>query len=248
MAFERLNRYDIYKEITSLLDANPTMDADANEIIEVYERLLNEPNIKAYNKSQHISVIHDIFYGLNRGETKEEIFRAQGSTTKHLNYFDNFLGYGESDKVTEILSLYNLPTDILKGVKPYKPQSFKSPINKDVEIDQLWTDGNDGSSPVPVYFDIYYQGKLIYHWDRNPINDYSVKEYTFDDYIDMAYNNAIASNNYRAQQTLFKEEVKTATETYTVEGYKTKKGEARMRRRYAKGTIINGVNVGGRFF
>lgn len=243
----KLNRREIYDEITRLYDENESMKPNMNDILKVYDRLQSESNIKKYNKTQLRSLVNDIFYGLSRGETQEELFRAQGSQ-KHLNYFDNFFGRGESDKIIEAIKNVGGSTDILKGIKPYKPQEFIPPMDKRFQIIQEWSDGTDGTSPHPISFELYFKGERIYGWGEIEEDyDESEPEYTLQDFADIRYEELISTNKYKPQQTLARELVTTFDGSYTREAYKTTTGKNAIRKRYAKGTVIDGIKVGGRF-
>lgn len=242
-----LTKSELYNEILRLNDENDNIKVSALDIVDVYNKLKTESNVQKYNKTQLISLVDDIFYGLGKGETKEEIFRTQGAT-KHLNYFDNFLERGESDKVIKAINNVGGSTDILKGIKPYKPQDFYSPLDNRFKIEQEWSDGSDGTSPHAISFDIYFEGEKIYHWGEGDIKDFDYEpEYTLEDYAEIEYERIKEETSYKAKQTLSKETITKFDYSYVREAYKTSTDKIFIRKRYAKGTIINGVKVGGRF-
>lgn len=245
---KELTKNEIYDRLDQLengLTGRPNFDLpNWDDVISVYEQLQNETNVQKYNKSQLGSLLDDIYYGLGIGETKQELFIHHGSS-KHLNFYDNFLGKGETDKVLQALNDNGLSSDLLKGIKPYKDQDFKSPIDNNFRVFSKWATNPITGSFEPEIFEIYYKGKIIYKWENK---DKKNIQYKREQLAEQIYKELMQKNAYRPQQTLVKETIETTKGSYTVNTYKTKTGKIATRKQYAAGTVINGVKVGGRYF
>lgn len=97
--------------------------------------------------------------------TEDEILRGSTSN-KHMIYFDNFLEWGEGSKIVEKLRNVGLYADELAGVS-LKDIDTTTPnglriVQKTEKVDK---------SIVVVEFELYYQGKRIYRWVRDVIDD-----------------------------------------------------------------------------
>lgn len=237
-----LTRYEISQIATELYDREYNFSID--DVEEVYNILKSETRYKNKSKSAMQDLVTDIALGLAGGESKEEIISNKGSQ-KHLNYFDNFYEQGMTKEVIDAIKSAGGTLDVLKGIKPYKSDTITSPVDNRFRFSYEWEVGTAGESFIPISFDIYFEGKNIYHWGNSRrMRD---NEPTFYDRVEMAYIIRVQEKSYKPQQTLYKETIETQDGSYYLEGYKTSKGNNFTRKRYAKGTIIDGVAVGGRW-
>ena len=173
----KLSNMQINAILTEFANNNPQIELTENQIqttIDLFNRLMNENVNKNKNLWEQEALVTDIAIGLTikpKGETPEFIFR-QHSDNKHLDFFDTFLAPGETKKIEEMLKEYNLPSDILKGLKPNQEIDLVKKYEKNkIEIKGNITFSPDGEKEQNDYLEIYLNGVNIYSWHRNAINE-----------------------------------------------------------------------------
>ena len=158
----KLSTLKVNQILTQFADENPQIELTESQIADtqiLYDRLMNEKVNQTKNAWEQEALVTDIAIGLTMGESTDLIFR-QHADNKHLNYFDVFLGAGETDNVQQALQEHGISTDVIKGIK--KNIDFDVTIGN-VRVVQTMSDGED-TSPTIESFEIYSDGKLIYKW------------------------------------------------------------------------------------
>ena len=158
----KLSNLKVNQILTKFADEHPQVELTENQISDtqtLYDRLMNEKVNQTKNAWEQESLITDIATGLAIGESPELIFREHADN-KHLNYFDVFLGKGESEKILQIFDEYGISTDILKGIKKNVPDNYT--IDGVHVVQEISDDPN--VSPHIINFEIYKDGKRIYEW------------------------------------------------------------------------------------
>lgn len=161
----KLSTLKVNQILTKFAEERPQIELTENQIEDtqiLYDRLMNEKVNQTKNAWEQESLITDIATGLAMGETPELIFREHADN-KHLSYFDNFLGEGESEKILQIFNDNEISTDILKGLKKNVPDNYTI---DGVHVIQVISD-DPNESPHIIDFEIYKNGKLIYKWTPN---------------------------------------------------------------------------------
>lgn len=165
----KLSNLKVNQILTQFVDENPNIELTESQIqdtIDLFDRLMNEKVNQSKNLWEQEALVTDIAIGYSIGEQTDFIFR-QHADNKHLNYFDIFLEHGEADKIKKVLSEYNIPTDVLKGIK--KNVAFDVTIDN-VRVVQTMSDGED-TSPTIEDFEIYKDGERIYKWKPDLLLD-----------------------------------------------------------------------------
>lgn len=197
----------------------------------LYERIMKEKANQGKGFKAQLSLIDDIIEGFAVKETERRIF-TDNSDNKHMAYYDQWIGEGEADRILDLLAEYDLSSDVLRGIQLKDHDPFISPINPDIEIRQ--TIRNDGDTSLEVeQFQIYYKGKLIYDFSQ-------------DDGVQIYHN----EDKKVITTEIFEDITSEYTGKISVNGqiantFIDKKGNTSVR--YPKGTIIDGIKVGGRF-
>lgn len=230
-----LSEREIMDELARLEDAG--MEFDRDFVLRVYDKLQDESNVQKYNKNQQYSLLDDIVSGNELGETEQELFRHHGSQ-KHLNYFDNFLADGQSDAIVDAIHRYGGSADVLRGVKPYKSQQFKAPSDPRFEIYQEWTKGDDGSSPVLLFFEVRFNGQVIYRFTPD-VGGRGITPIEPKKWLERLKRDLEEQGKYRNAQTLQRTPIFTSSgEKLTEESFLTSKGNVGTRTRGANGRFV----------
>lgn len=161
----KLSTLKVNQILTQFADENPQIELTESQIADtqiLYDRLMNEKVNQTKNAWEQEALVTDIAIGLTMGESTDLIFR-QHADNKHLNYFDVFLGAGETDNIQQAFQEHGISTDVLKGIK--KNVDFDVTIGN-VRVVQTMSDGED-TSPTIESFEIYSDGKRIYKWSPN---------------------------------------------------------------------------------
>lgn len=202
-----------------------------DQIKPLFERIMHEERNKNISAKTQISAIDDIIYGLSNKETVEKIFR-DNSDNKHMTYYDVWLSEGESEVILNILNEYGLGADVLRGVQLKDIPRSPHPLNPDVEIYQKIKSYGETSLEVEEFI-IYYKGQPIYKFNKEEGSNVIHNE------------EKVIQRNENFKNTRSRYTGKTVYGDYTVNTFVNKNGKVSVR--YEKGTIIDGVNVGGRF-
>lgn len=243
-----LTDLEIHNEIMQVIKDNPESISLTNEQIkeikEIYNRLSSERNIIEKTKTDKLSVVSGITIAVNE-HTSENAIWNRFADNKHLSYFDAFLGEGERGKIQKAFSQNNLPTELLKGIRKNTDYSNTTIVNgQSVTIEQITDIDADGYRYVSE-FNVYVDGDLIYDFkaDRNFMTESVRKSFLerAEDILEMS------EGSFFDGETITKRKVNTPNYSYVEEAYQTSKGDISTRKRYAAGTVIDGVKVGGRF-
>lgn len=229
-----------------IFDNAGIVNLDENQIKAIkktYYDIANENNIISKTKEEQKSVVTGIAIDVARGAGENERFN-RWADNKHMSYFDNFLEDGARGDIQEQLNKYNIPTDILKPIRKNTDYSNTQFVNgKEVTIQQF-TDVDDDGYRYVSQFDIFVDGVRVYHFSAEQ-NTFS--ERVRENFIEMAQNIYYENGDFSVGETITSRKVNTPNYGYVEETYSKNNGEVTTRKRYAKGTVINGVKVGGRF-
>lgn len=182
---DKLSKYKVNKIVNDFIDSNSDIleinKWQIEETKKMYNSLMNEEvNISKTLKEQE-SLITDILIGFAKGEDRNYLFRSH-SDNKHLNFFDTFLGEGETGKILETLEKAKLPTSILRGVRAKQDIDLKFNIDgKNVEIQGWISPSPDGEQEQNDFFRIKVNGKLIYVWSRELDDDFNINDIFLED-------------------------------------------------------------------
>ena len=170
----KLSKLKVNQILTQFVDENPQIELTESQIqdtVDLFDRLMNEKVNQSKNLWEQEALVTDIAIGYSIGEPTDLIFR-QHADNKHLNFFDNFLNYGETRKIEKMLKENNLPSSILKGLKPNQEihlvQEYKG---DEIEIKGNITFSPDGEKEQNDYLEISMNGQIIYSWRRNAISE-----------------------------------------------------------------------------
>lgn len=250
----RLSNIEVNQILTEFLENNPQIELTENQIQDIadlFDRLMNEQVNQSKNLWEQEALVTDIAIGLSIGESTDFIF-GQHADNKHLNFFDVFLEYGERSKIEKILKENNLPSSVLKGIKPNQEMHLVTEYNGNkIEVKGNITFSPDGEKEQNDYLEISINGENIYSWKRNAID-----ENVDADDIDLEPDKSYESNNkYKApkeqpkrkdgkpRRSIYIGKIVTS-DNITIEESYDRLGRRRLQ--YAAGTVINGVKVGGR--
>ena len=250
----KLSNLDVFRTIVEFENDNPQIELTAGQeqdIFDLFDRLMNEEVNKSKNQWEQEALITDIAIGYSIGEPTDLIFR-QHADNKHLNFFDNFLEYGETSKIEKLLKENNLPSSVLKGLKPNQEihlvQEYKG--NK-IEIKGNITFSPDGEKEQNDYLEISMNGQTIYSWERNAIDenvmlddiDFEPDEYYRPEPKVEALKEQPKRKDGKPRKSTYVGTVISADAIIVEESYHRL---GRRRLQYAAGTVIDGVKVGGR--
>lgn len=168
---EIFNRMQVNQIIDEFLQENEGLvelsESQIADTIDVYNSVMTEKVNATKTKDEQISLIHDILTGFSYNETKDRLLRAH-SDVKFLNFFDNFLDEGESEKVYNAIKSRGLSTEILRGIKPNVDINIKMNSGKDVvEISGKINPSPDGDNDQDDFMEIKVNGNTIYRWTRD---------------------------------------------------------------------------------
>lgn len=170
----RLSNIEVNQILTEFIENNPQIELTENQIqdiVDLFDRLMNEQVNQSKNLWEQEALVTDIAIGISIGESTDFIF-GQHADNKHLNFFDIFLEYGERSKIEKILKEYNLPSSVLKGIKPNQEMHFVTEYNGNkIEIKGNITFSPDGEKEQNDYLEISINGENVYSWKRNAIDE-----------------------------------------------------------------------------
>lgn len=247
-----LTKYEQKKYLTQFLEENGLdfTNEQYDRILENYDRIMVDPENAKASKSTQISGLTAVAIDVMiRGISDDDIF-IENTSYKHLSYFDNFLAKGESKNILDVLQQYNIPPDVLRGVRLNLPMDGDNVpferINKNGKI----TKGNvkitqvivkePNESPYIGEFIIEYKGKIIYRFKQEFKGQLN--------YVNFIERSELNKDKVERGKTIEKRKVKTIKYEYYERSYEKKDGTIGTKKQYAKGTIINGKKVGGQFF
>ena len=190
---KKLTDYEQRKILTQWLDENDIEfdDKQFNRTLKNFNDIMFDPENAEMSKMRQESALTAVAFHVKEGMSNEKIFMLNTSY-KHLNYFDFFLSEGESQKIIAALKQYDIPIDILRGVKKTLPMdkdniTFEK-INKKgqkvkdiVRLTQTIVK-EPNISPYIGEFIIEYKGKIIYEFNK----DFSKGE-TYVDFMQRSY-------------------------------------------------------------
>lgn len=211
-----------------------------------YEKVITERRWKGVDKLTDKSIFQDILDGIASGETNSTIF-TQLSDNKHMAFFNNFGEDGLADKLINALKAYGISTDILKGVSRGSKFTDIDDIASDgVRVQIVWGEDSEGY----YYIDNISitkekaDGEIesIFEWESGGIFNEDTEEY--EELKKWTYTDR---DEFSVGRTVAKREVEAPDYKYIEEKYKTISGNDFTRKRYAAGTVIDGIKVGGRF-
>lgn len=249
----KLTEAQLNDTISEYMTDNSWLNLTQEEISrtkKIYHLLENENNMiqKTLDetKSAVTGIINDIINSRSNPQVTDTVMYNRFSDNKHMNYFDIFLQEGERGNITEALQGYNIPTEVLKPIR--KMTDYTSTpefINGQyVQIIQETEKDDDGYVYVS-YFAILVDGEPIYQFraNKNIMSENMRKNFleTAQNMFDEGF------EEFNIGETIKSRKVTTPDYSYVEETFANKEGDVKTRRRYAKGTIIDGVKVGGRF-
>ena len=174
----KISNLKVNQVINKFIDENPQFSLNSDKVKDIkdlFDKLMNERSNITKNEWEQEALITDIATGCAYGESADLIFREH-SDNKHMSFFDNFLEEGEANKISKILSEYELPTEVLRGVKPNIDINFERSFGNDtVEIKGRINPSPDGESEQDDFFEIWLNGKRIYEWNRNKFEEMEEK-------------------------------------------------------------------------
>lgn len=243
-----LSEFEIMQEIQEVMSNNPQAislnDKQIQKIKDIYYSLTGEKSTQKKTKQDQLDMISAITIEVNAHQ-RDDVIYNRFADNRHMNYFDEFLGDGERAKIQKALQEYQLPTELLRPIRKNVDYDNTTMYNgKKVTVHQK-TDIDDDGYRYVSEFEIYVDDELIYSFGntQNPITTKNAERFL--DKAQEAFDDA--GGEIGTGETVIKRNIKTPTYTYTEEAYGKSNGEIGIRRRYAKGTIINGINVSGRF-
>lgn len=193
-------------------------DLDKIKTYITYERLMSEKTNVNKTIQEQEDLITAIIIGRNttnkdgQVESWERIF-TEHSDAKHLSYFDNFLRQGELEKILKALKKNGISTEVLRPIR--KNQENDYTIDGVTVIQKIEED--DSGYKYVSYFEISYNGKVIYSYGAdNSLQQYS-KESSFAEAIDRIADRA--DEYSESQKTLLRKTsnnngMKTVTDVY----------------------------------
>lgn len=211
-----------------------------------YEKVMTEKRWKGVDKLTDMSVFQDILDGIASGETDSTIF-TQLSDNKHMSFFNNFGEDGLADKLIDALKAHGISTDVLKGVtRGSKFTDVDDVTNDGIRVQIIWGEDEDGY----YYMDSISitkenddgEEEVVFEWESEGIIDEDTGE--FEPLKRWTY---VDKDEFDTGNTIAYQEITTPQYTYREEKFKTSTGKYTTRKRYAAGTVINGVKAGGRF-
>lgn len=223
--FNKKTAFEIINEIINdNIDSLQMSEKEKNETYKMYKKLMNESVNLNKTEQEQISLISDIILGrcgLGEGrnpESWERIFNDH-SDNKHMNYFDNILGDGETDKISKALSRINKGTSVLLGIRKNQPYNE---IVDGVEIIQEISE-NENGSPTVSKFELIYEGKVIYSFKRG------IKEVNEENIEEEIEKLKRLSENIGNQDTNFRKKTNFPDNTIIEDYFVTKKGNVAQR-------------------
>lgn len=213
---------------------------DVSRGIRLFRKLMKENVNKRKSNAEQERLFTYILPGLKE-ETDNEIFIPR-SDNKHLYFFENFGYEGLVDDILKALHENKLTAEILKGItKGNKKNKVQQKDEDGVHIIIEWGEDENG----------YPQIENI-EITEDDDNGKEVKVFEYDRHKKIKNKDdgwvQVDKEDIGINQTFKFREVVTPNFSYTESAFINKFGEEKTRRKYAKGTIINGIKVGGRFF
>lgn len=243
-----LTEMELDAAIQQLIDDNPmaiSLNAkQVKEIKDMYYRLSNENRTKAKNRDEQLSMVSAIGIAVNDHTDANAIYN-RFADNKHMSYFDEFLADGERGNIQEALTRNKLPTDILKGIRKNTDYTGDFNINGNLVVVNQVTDVDDDGYRYVSEFTITVNGEEIYNFKASTnVMSEKVKENFLEKAMSVFNNN---DGDFYTQETIISRKVNTPDYSYSEEAFIKQNGDIGTRRRYAKGTVIDGIKVGGRF-
>lgn len=233
----------------AMLEPEFSFDQDKFErTIDLFEALKNEKT----NADKSIGAQQNMLQFLAQGQVKNEDIeqtKRHFSDNKHLNYYDEFMENGLSNKILSFLVQNGIPTEALKVVKTFDDNTWTVPKhmlhkgdNRKIEIVQ-----ETGDPSNTIYgFSIYINGVKEFTWTRD--YDTDLRE-TLEALTAQAWHmfDERQLDDLYEGQTIKTKKIVDQNGNMTIQEAYFSNEDIKIRKRYAKGTIIDGVKVGGRF-
>lgn len=139
--------------------------SDEKRIHDLFNTSMKNDLNKNKTLEEQGALVTAIFTAVIRKE-KDYVILQQHSENRHLDYFDNFLADGETQRVVDAFKENNIPPDVLRGVRKTEDLNNQRVKGfKDLILNQKVERTEDGSYIV-VEFTIDYKGKRIYSFNR----------------------------------------------------------------------------------
>ena len=155
-----------------------------HEVHDLFHSLMKEKNNRTKDENLQKKLITNIVAKLSFDENPSAIFTQHGDN-KHMVYFDNRLYKGAGKDIIDVLSSYDIPTDVLKVL------SWDAPFDENIkEVPGLRiTQAIDKSSGSPTvdYIEIKYNNKVIYRSENENSLKYLNIDEEYDDEIPEEY-------------------------------------------------------------
>lgn len=175
-----ISEYRQNEAINEFLDNNPSITTTNNVISEVkdtFNMLMKEERHQNKTSGEQRNFIQSLLEGRVSGTEDMQFQLNHWSDNQHMNYFDEFVESGQTSVIQEVLKNYNIPTSVLKGIKPLHGHDAVFDIDgHTVRVVQAIQEV-DGESPELENFYIEYDGKKIYDYKQDtPIETKIVKD------------------------------------------------------------------------
>ena len=163
-----LNEEQVQRFLMERKDFNLTMEQEAL-VQKLYDKVKLDP-INDISTQEQYGVLNKIVVDVSRQAEEPRLTEARItnylSSNKHMNYYEQVLGVGESEKIERALASVGLSTAELIGVRK---QGIKTITNNGLRIEQVTNkdiNPNDTDSLYVVFFNLEYMGKTIYSFAR----------------------------------------------------------------------------------
>ena len=132
-----------------------------HDVFDVYRDLMKSDKYKIYSKDEQSVLITNIAQQLsNEGVTKGAVYRFY-SDIKHFDFYNNYIGFEETDKMENAIKKNNLSIDILKGVR-VKEYGYEKLLFNGGYVEYEFETIN--GSPVLTFLNIVKNNKSIYNY------------------------------------------------------------------------------------
>ena len=157
----RLTDKQIYDRLSEL-ETIKVPKKDYPEIKRAYNILMDSPANKNLSELEQRSLVDGLAWNISKNKVSTGEAILSSSNVKHINYFDNFLGQGESDAVMNALSDYGINPDVLKIVGAGVSLD-NAHAGSGVTITQLF---DETESLILREFTIKLNGEIIYSYTK----------------------------------------------------------------------------------
>lgn len=243
---DRIRIMNEFNQENSLTDVK-IGEKEFNRAQDIYNRAITENRWQGVDAQSDESLFSGILGRIAANIPDSEIF-ISFSDNKHMAFFNNFGADGLADKLIDALKSHGISTDVLKGVQRGNKFHDKDEVSNDgVRVQLMWGQDDEGY----YYIDTIYitrenangETETIFEWHSEGVIDEDSGEF-----VQLDTWTHVDRDEFSAGNTTAYKDFSTPDYSYREERYKTTSGKDATRKRYAAGTVINGVKVGGRFF